>query len=107
MRYGIVLAAWALAQWAAYGARADEFVIEHVTLIDGIHEPQADMTVAVTGDRIARVVPSAIAHGLKGRRIAGEGKYLIPGLIDVHIHLRGGFDVGGGVDAPLAAANHA
>src|ERR1700727_2811278 len=105
MRYGMVLVACVLAQLAAFCARADSWVIEHVTLIDGIHEPQSDMTVAITGDRITAVVPSAIARGLKGRRIAGEGKYLIPGLIDVHIHLRGGFDVGGRVDAPLGAAN--
>src|SRR6202161_4593744 len=105
MRHGIVLAACALAQLASLTARADNWVIEHVTLIDGIHEPQPDMTVMIEGDRIATVTPSALAHGLKGRRIAGEGKFLIPGLIDVHIHLRGGFDVSGKVDAPLGAAN--
>jgi N-acyl-D-aspartate/D-glutamate deacylase len=50
-------------------ARADDWVIEHVTLIDGRHAPQPDMTVAVEGDRIATVTPSAMAHGLKGRNI--------------------------------------
>jgi adenine deaminase len=49
---------------------------------------------------------SAIAPDLKGRRIDGKGKYLIPGLMDVHIHLRGGFDVSGKVDAELAPPNH-
>jgi imidazolonepropionase-like amidohydrolase len=71
---------------------ADSVVIEHVTLIDGTHAPQADMTVAVEGERIATVTPTALAHDLKGRRIDARGKYLIPGLMDVHIHLRGGFD---------------
>jgi imidazolonepropionase-like amidohydrolase len=71
--------------------RADA-VIEHVTLLDGIHPPQADMTVAVVGARIVTVTPSALAHDLRGRHIDGRGKYLIPGLMDVHIHLRGGFD---------------
>src|SRR5665213_1661960 len=88
MRHGIILAACTLALSASLTARADNWVIEHVTLIDGIHEPQPDMTVAIEGERITAVTPSAIAHGLKGRRIAGAGKYLIPGLIDVHIHLR-------------------
>ena len=74
--------------------RADSLVIEHVTLIDGTHAPQADMTVAVDGERIATVTPAALAHGLNGRRIDGRGKYLIPGLMDVHIHLRGGFEPG-------------
>lgn len=75
-------------------ARADPLVIDHVTLIDGTHAPQADMTVAVDGERIATVTPSALAAGLTGRRIDARGKYLIPGLVDVHIHLRGGFDPG-------------
>jgi imidazolonepropionase-like amidohydrolase len=105
MRYGIVLVACVLAQLQSLSARADNWVIEHVTLIDGIHAPQSDMTVAIEGDRIAAVTASAIAHGLKGRRIAGNGKYLIPGLIDVHIHLRGGFDVSDKVDAPLGPTN--
>src|ERR1700721_4648349 len=100
MRHGIVLGACARAQLASLTARADNWVIEHVTLIDGIHEPQSDMTVAIEGDRIIAVTPSAIARGLKGRRIAGKGKNLIPGLIVVHIHLRGGFDVGSKVDRP-------
>jgi len=75
-------------------ARADGVVIEHVTLIDGTHAQQADMTVAVEGERISAVAPSALARDLKGHRIDGRGKYLIPGLMDVHIHLRGGFDPG-------------
>ena len=74
--------------------RAESVVIEHVTLIDGTHAPQADMTVAVDGERIATVTPAALAHGLNGRRIDARGKYLIPGLMDVHIHLRGGFEPG-------------
>ena len=86
-------------------ARADNWVIEHVNLIDGTHAMQSDMTIAVEGERITAVIPSAIAHGLKGRRIDGRGKYLMPGLMDVHIHLRGGFDVSGKVDAELAPAN--
>src|SRR5271154_1342964 len=86
---------------SSMAARAENLVIEHVTLIDGTHAPQPDMTVAVEGERITTVTPSAIAHGLKGRRIDGKGKYLIPGLMDVHIHLRGGFDVTGKVDAEM------
>jgi imidazolonepropionase-like amidohydrolase len=86
-------------------ARAESIVIEHVTLLDGTHAPQADMTVATEGERIATVVPSALAHGLKGRRIDGRGKYLMPGLMDVHIHLRGGFDPGPRPDADPGPPN--
>ena len=90
---------------SAIVARAGNIVIEHVTLIDGTHAPRPDMTVAVEGTRIGVITPSAIAHGLKGRRIDGRGKYLIPGLMDVHIHLRGGFDIAGPVDAEMGPPN--
>ncbi len=86
-------------------ARADNYVIEHVTLIDGMHAPQRDMTVSIEGERIASITPSAIAHVLKGHRIDGKGRYLIPGLMDVHIHLKGGFDVAGKVEAEIGPPN--
>jgi imidazolonepropionase-like amidohydrolase len=106
MRQGLVLAACVMAHLMSVApAGADDWVIEHVTLIDGTHPPQPDMTVAIEGERISSVSPSAIAHGLKGRRIAGKGRFLMPGLIDVHIHLRGGFDVGEKVDAELSPPN--
>jgi imidazolonepropionase-like amidohydrolase len=95
MRLPALLGATALAcVLSVTAARADNYVIEHVTLIDGLgHAPQPDMTVAVEGNKITTVTPSAIAHNLKGKRIDGKGKYLMPGLMDVHIHLRGGVDV--------------
>jgi imidazolonepropionase-like amidohydrolase len=86
-------------------ARAEGVVIEHVTLLDGVHPAQSDMTVVVDGERIASVAPSALARGFKGRRIDGRGRYLIPGLMDVHIHLRGGFDPGIGAGADPGPPN--
>jgi imidazolonepropionase-like amidohydrolase len=74
-------------------ALAESWAIEHVTLIDGTgHAPQADMTVTVDGDKIVAVTPSALARSPKGHVIDGRGKYLMPGLMDVHIHLHGGVD---------------
>jgi imidazolonepropionase-like amidohydrolase len=106
MRQGFVLAACAIALLqSSTVARAENVVIEHVTLIDGTHAPQRDMTVAIEGERINSIIASAVARGLKGRRIDGSGKYVIPGLIDVHIHLRGGFDVSGNVKAELGPPN--
>jgi len=90
---------------AAAAARADDVVIDHVTLIDGIHALQADMTVAVAGERIAAVTPTALARGLAGRHIDARGKYLIPGLMDVHIHLRGAFDPTAPADAKPGPPN--
>jgi imidazolonepropionase-like amidohydrolase len=92
--------------WLAAGAaRADGVVIDHVTLIDGTHAPQGDMTVAVDGERIAAVTPTALARGLKGRHIDARGRYLIPGLMDVHIHLRGAFDPSAPADAAPGPPN--
>lgn len=87
--------------------RAEDLLIEHVTLLDGLHAAQADMTVAVSGERIVAVTPSVLARELKGRRIDGRGKYLIPGLMDVHIHLRGGFDPAVGTAADPGPPNRA
>jgi imidazolonepropionase-like amidohydrolase len=73
-----------------HAAAAAAYAIEHVTLIDGTgRAPQADMTVQVDGDHIVSVQSSAVAAP-RGRRIDGRGKFLIPGLMDVHIHLQGG-----------------
>jgi imidazolonepropionase-like amidohydrolase len=87
-----LLAACALSLALPRAALAEAWAIEHVTLIDGTgHAPQADMTVTVDGDKIASVGPSALAKP-KGKVIDGRGKYLMPGLMDVHIHLHGGVD---------------
>jgi imidazolonepropionase-like amidohydrolase len=105
MRPVFIFVACATAQLMSLNAaRADNWLIEHVTLIDGTHALQPDMTIAVEGERITAVTPSAMAHGLRGRRIDGKGRYLMPGLMDVHIHLRGGFE-SGKVDAELAPPN--
>ncbi len=87
-----ILAACALVCAAAPAmALAEAYAIEHVTLIDGTGRgPQPDMTVTVDADRITAVSPSPMVPQPKGRRIDGRGKFLIPGLMDVHIHLRGG-----------------
>jgi imidazolonepropionase-like amidohydrolase len=105
MRQRLVIAAWIVGSWMSFAVHADDWVIDHVTLIDGVHAAQPDMTVAVAGELISAVGPTAVSRGLKGRHIDGSGKYLIPGLMDVHIHLRGGFDVGGRVDAELGPPN--
>jgi imidazolonepropionase-like amidohydrolase len=94
MRRAALLAACAVGlAIAPVSARAEAWAIEHVTLIDGTgHAPQPDMTVTIDGDRIVAVSPSAITPAPKGKRIDARGKYLMPGLMDVHIHLHGGVD---------------
>src|SRR4029079_16212818 len=47
-------------------------------------------TVVVEGARIVRVTTDGAAPPAGATVIDGRGKYLIPGLIDLHVHLRGG-----------------
>jgi len=63
--------------------------IVNVTVIDGTGAPPlAGATVVVERDRISCVGP---ARGCRvppnARRIAGNGRWLIPGLFDAHVHL--------------------
>ncbi|MBV9693072.1 MAG: amidohydrolase family protein, partial [Alphaproteobacteria bacterium] len=74
----------------ASAAAAEPVIIDHVTVIDGTgRAPKPDMAVVVDGGRFTLVGPSILAKSMTGRRIDGSGKYLIPGLMDIHIHLAG------------------
>jgi imidazolonepropionase-like amidohydrolase len=75
-------------------ALASTLLIENVTLIDGTGRPPiAAASVLVDGDRIRLISRQPIDAPAKTQRIDGTGKYLIPGLMDMHIHLTGGADV--------------
>ena len=50
-------------------------------------DPQPDRTVVISGDRIASITSSPPPEG--ARAIDGRGKFLIPGLCDMHVHLAG------------------
>ena len=69
--------------------RTAAVAITHVTLIDGTGAAaQPDMTVVVRGDRIVEIRKSARKIVSRGTILVdGRGKYLIPGLIDSHVHL--------------------
>lgn len=63
--------------------------ITHVDVADGTDAPlQRDMTVLIRGTRITAVGPSATtAVPTDARIIDGSGRYVIPGLWDMHVHL--------------------
>src|ERR1700676_1682547 len=65
--------------------------ITHVTVIDATGvPPQSDMTVLVANHQIAAVGPSQSVHVPSDAQIVdGGGKYLVPGLVDSHVHLTG------------------
>jgi imidazolonepropionase-like amidohydrolase len=49
----------------------------------------ADQTVVVRDGRIAEIGPSATVAVPEGARVVeGRGRYLLPGLIDMHVHIR-------------------
>jgi imidazolonepropionase-like amidohydrolase len=64
-------------------------VITHVTVIDPESESvRPDMTVIVRDGRIASIDPSTEQESWPGANVVeGTGKYLIPGLWDMHVHL--------------------
>lgn len=92
-RLRLVLALAALAALArAHPALAQDagLLFENVTLIDGTGRPPiAGAHVLVLGDRIERVARTPLQAPAGVRRIDGTGKVLIPGLMDMHIHLTG------------------
>ena len=75
-------------------SRADQatpLVIQHVTIIDGTgRAPQLDQTVVIVGDRITAIGSAAqIKIEKTARVIDARGKFLIPGLWDMHVHIAG------------------
>jgi len=73
---------------------AGNLLIENVTLIDGTgHPPMAGASVLVTEERISLVSRDSIQPPDNTQRIDGSGKFLIPGMMDMHIHLQGSAEV--------------
>jgi imidazolonepropionase-like amidohydrolase len=70
-------------------ARADQIAFVDVNLIPMDREPVVShQTVLVQGDRIVRIGPAAkVIPGANALRVDGRGKYLMPGLVDMHVHL--------------------
>jgi hypothetical protein len=67
---------------------AQTLIFEHATVIDATGAPpKKDFTVIVTGGRIASVSQQAAPASLGGLRIDATGKFLIPGLWDMHVHV--------------------
>ena len=62
--------------------------LTHVTVIDpATSTTRADQTVIVSGNRIAQISQAPPPND--ARIIEGKGKFLIPGLCDMHLHLAG------------------
>ena len=97
MRTLLTLASALLLASPALAAKsAADLAIRAVTVIDVEHGTRiAGQTVIVQGDHIAAVgTDAAIAKAwAPARTIDGKGRYLIPGLWDMHVHFGGGPDL--------------
>ncbi len=68
---------------------SQDIVIRHVTLLDGRGgAPVLDAWVAAKNNRIQAIGTGVSPSGII--EIDGRGKFLIPGLIDAHVHIGGG-----------------
>jgi hypothetical protein len=81
---------------AVHAAQSTAIVISDVTLIDGTGASPRVTTIVVEGDRIVTIARSGSARPpAQATIVDGRGKYLIPGMWDMHIHAGiGGYEEG-------------
>ena len=74
--------------WSQQKLQQNILAISDVTVIDATGTPaQAHMTVIITGDRITEIAKKGeVAIPKDAQVIDGAGKFLIPGLWDMHVH---------------------
>src|SRR5215469_14525176 len=69
-------------------AAEQALVIDHVTVVN-VNDGSLlrNMAVVISGDRISAVTANAKAKPLNGAEMVdGSGKFVIPGLWDMHVH---------------------
>ena len=66
----------------------DDYILSHVNVIDTRGGPtKTDMSVEVRGSRIVSVAPTLRHHARRTvKTIDATGKFLMPGLWDMHVH---------------------
>src|SRR5690242_6600356 len=88
-----VISSLALGTLLTLAASASDIAITHISIVDvrsGRIKP--DMTVLIENDRITLVRPSITKEKITAKKtqvIDGRGKFLIPGLWDMHVHTDG------------------
>lgn len=80
---------WKVEVSTAFGSPGDRpvpaFALTHATVIDGTgRAPIRDATVVMRGGRIECVGTCAVAADVE--RVDARGKWIIPGLVDAHVH---------------------
>lgn len=89
--FALFLVAMLLAP-AVHGRAAQEtapLVLANATLIDGIGAgPRPDVTLVIENGRIASIVEGDAPETPPGARVVDlSGRFILPGLIDAHVHL--------------------
>ena len=71
--------------------RPRPIAITGATLIDGSGRPPlVDATIVIDGDRFTRIGPSMKTPPPEGAEVIdGRGRFAIPGLTDMHVHVLG------------------
>ncbi len=69
--------------------QAADLAITHVAVVDAAgNRVRPDQTILISSGRITRIAPAAQLSGSGSSRVIdGTGKYVIPGLLDMHAHL--------------------
>jgi len=77
---------------AAFAAHSAPLVFTHITIIDATGQPALpDRTVVVVDDRIQAIgITGKFRAPRHAKIVNAAGKFMIPGLWDMHAHLRGG-----------------
>jgi hypothetical protein len=85
----IILAPAPLVAQSKGDLQSQPFVFTHVTVIDGTGATaKPDMTVVMIGDRITTLGKSRkVRVPVNAQVVDATGKYLIPGLWDMHVHV--------------------
>jgi imidazolonepropionase-like amidohydrolase len=84
----LIVVALTMAGATIVAAQAKAIAVTNVILIDGTGASPRVVTVIVQGDRIAAIARNGRAQIPTGARIVdGRGKYMIPGLWDMHVHI--------------------
>jgi imidazolonepropionase-like amidohydrolase len=67
---------------------APTLVIRHATVIDATGgPPQSETTILIAGGRIREIGPGGSIQVPRGAQVVdGAGKFVIPGLMDMHVH---------------------
>lgn len=84
----LILPVQLTAQWS-HNSQPTSLAFTHVTVIDMTGAPpKPDMTVVITGNRITALGQTGRVRVPRGAQVIdATGKYLIPGLWDMHVHI--------------------